>query len=110
MLKYLLFSIATASFLAGCSSIQTAEQPYEPPYCFTDETITTVDGVVSSETKVQCSDRPRVEHFVQDIGVAKRCKHYTLREELNGEEFYDEGIQCQGLDGRWITVNPRGAY
>lgn len=109
MLKYLLFSIATISLLGGCSSTPPIEKT-DAQYCFTEQVITTENEVVSSKSVVQCSDKPRVEHFVKDIGVAKRCKHYQLQEELNGKMFYDEGIQCQGLDGRWIRVSPNGAY
>ena len=62
MQKYLLL-IATVSVLAGCST--TPEYVDSAQYCYTTENITVQDKqTVNSQTKVECSDKPRAEHFV----------------------------------------------
>ena len=62
--------------LGGCSSttppIETAQ------YCYTDEKIVydKNNKVISNDTIVECSDKPKVRHFVKDAGIAKKCRPY----------------------------------
>ena len=71
MLRLLLI-LTTVSLLTACSGKQVKLASSEPQYCYTDETIQVENGqTVNSKTTLNCTDKPRVEHFVKDTGIAK---------------------------------------
>ena len=112
MLRYLLFSIITVSLLAGCSS--TPQTVYQQPqqYCYTDEVVKQVNGVVSSETVTTCTDKPKVHHLTRDIGVAGMCRPYQ-REVVrpNGHTMNIRGVLCRDkLTGKWVPADPNLSY
>ena len=110
MLKYLVFSIATISLLGGCSSTQTvAEQPIGQ-YCYTDETISNNNGTVSSNTTVECSDKPKVNHVTRSAGVAQQCREYVHTIQVRGVNKNVKGFLCKFPGGRWEPVNSVYAY
>ena len=95
MVKYLLFSLITASLLTGCASSGIDTASVEPQYCYTDETINIKDGnTVSSSQKIDCSDKPRVEHFVKTQGMASDCIPYEDRVNINGRTTNVKGFIC----------------
>jgi hypothetical protein len=109
MLKYLLFSIVTVSLLGGCSSTPQAEQPIGQ-YCYTEESIVDTDGVVSSETRVECSDKPKVNHVTRSAGVAQQCREYVHTIQVRGVNKNVKGFLCKFPGGRWEPVNNVYAY
>jgi hypothetical protein len=97
MLKYLLFSIATVSLLAGCSS--TPEQVSSDQYCYTNETITNSNGIVNSTTVVECSDDPVQIAKRQGIDF-KTCRKYQNPDAIvNGYRKTIRGILCYDENG-----------
>jgi uncharacterized lipoprotein len=100
--------------LAGCSSTQQVAS-YDHQYCHTDETIIVQNGTdVSSATKVQCTDKPRVEHVVKDIGVASDCRISRPLDTNRGDPKAGETLLCMFTDHRgnktWRPVNAAFAY
>jgi len=114
MLKYLLLSLITVSFLGGCSSTPDAiYQPDQAPYCNTEESIVLQDGVrTSSETRLECSDKPKVHHLNRDIGVAGQCRSYqkpVVRP--NGQTLMIRGVLCRDkISGAWVPADPNLSY
>jgi uncharacterized lipoprotein len=108
MYKYLLVSIA---LLSGCSTThETFQQPEQ--YCYTDQTIRNTDGVVSSDTVLNCTDRPKVHHLNRDIGVAGMCRSYEKPvTRPNGSMFVIKGVLCRDkISGAWVPADPNLAY
>lgn len=102
--------LTTASFLVGCSSTPPVVHD-DPPYCYTDETITVENGqTVNSTTKLDCTDKPRVEHFLKDVGIAQRCRSYENRVVINGRYKNVKGFLCEMPDGSWQAVDGRYRY
>lgn len=112
MLKYLILSLLTVSFLGGCSSSKQVDLAYdEPQYCYTDETITIDnDHSVDTNTTISCTDKPRVEHFLKTSGVAKNCRPYKSRVNIRGNYKNVQGFLCQMPDGTWQAVDGRYRY
>ena len=101
--------LTTANFLVGCSSTQLVQN--DPPYCYTDETIIVENGqTVNSKTKLDCTDKPRVEHFVKDVGIAKTCRPYQQTVSIKGKYKNVQGFLCQFDDGSWQAVDGSYAY
>ena len=108
MQKYLLL-IVTVSVLAGCST--TPEYVDSAQYCYTTENITVQDKqTVNSQTKVECSDKPRAEHFVKNHGIAKECTNYEQLVSIGKKQRKIKGFMCKFPDGTWEAVDGRYAY
>lgn len=106
MLKYL---ILAASFLAGCSS--TAPVIDQAQYCHTSSRTELLNGsTVNSNTVVECSDKPKVEHFVKDTGMAKQCRPYQKQISTRGNIKNVQGFLCQFEDGSWQAVDGNYRY
>ena len=98
MLKYLVFSIATVSLLAGCSS--SPKTVSSDPYCYTDETIVTENNTVSSETVVRCSDDPLERAKL--VGVdPKNCRRWERQDHVGGRIKTYGGYICRDAKGNW---------
>ena len=110
MLKYLLFSIVTVSFLGGCASKDVYQQ--EPQYCYTDEVIENINGSVSSKTVTSCTDKPKVHHLNRDIGVAGMCRSYNKSvTRSNGQMLNIKGVMCRDkITGAWVPADPSLSY
>jgi hypothetical protein len=110
MYKFLVASISII-LLAGCSTThETYQQPQQ--YCYTDQTIRNTDGNISSETVLNCTDRPKVHHLNRDIGVAGMCRPYQ-REVVrpNGHTMNIRGVLCRDkLTGKWVPADPNLSY
>jgi len=79
-------------------------------YCFVDEKITDTNGKQNAVTITECSDKPRVEHFVKSQGIAKECRPYQLQYSIKGKVKNVKGFLCQFADGSWEAVDGRYAY
>ena len=115
MLKYLLFSLITVSVLSGCASSGVNTAAVEPQYCFTDEKIEIENGsTVNSKKTIDCTDKPRVNHFVKATGMAKECRPYEKLVMIKGREANVKGFLCAfpTKDGNvnWEAVDARYSY
>ena len=110
MLRMLLL-IATASMITACAGKQATLASADPQYCYTVERIVIDNGqTVNSKTVLDCSDKPRVEHFVKDTGIAKTCRPYQQIVSIRGREKNVQGFLCQFADGSWQAVDGSYAY
>lgn len=105
-----LITLLSASLiLVGCAS-KPVEQP-QGQYCYTEQEITRNNGEdVSSETVVQCSDKPKVNHVTRSAGVASQCRSYTHTVRINGRSKNVKGFLCKFPNGRWEPVNGAFSY
>ena len=81
-------------------------------YCYTDEKVKLDNNkkIVSSETVVECSDKPKVEHFVKATGMARKCRPYQTVANIRGTQKNVQGFLCQFPDGTWQAVDGRYRY
>ena len=66
--------------------------------------------VISNDTIVECSDKPKVRHFVKDAGIAKKCRPYQTVANIRGTQKNVQGFLCQFPDGSWQAVDGRYRY
>jgi hypothetical protein len=106
-----LSSIAALISLGGCSSTTTPTLD-TAQYCYTDEKIEVNNNnkIVSSNTVVECSDKPKVRHFVKDAGIARKCRPYQTVANIRGTQKNVQGFLCQFPDGTWQAVDGRYRY
>lgn len=108
-MKKLLVLATVSVVLAACAGTK----PSQPigQYCYTDQELTVQNGErVSSETVVQCSDRPKVNHLTRSAGVAQECRTYTTTINRNGVRKNVKGFLCKFPGGVWEPVNDVYAY
>lgn len=79
--------------LSGCSTAPTSYRP-TAQYCYTQKTVSVVDGTnVSSKTVVECDDSPVVQVTKTQPGVDKtRCREY-LGHQIGEVRF--KGVACE---------------
>ena len=111
----LLVSLLLLTSIAGCSSTPDQPASYSHPYCYTDETIEVENGNrVNSRTKLQCTDKPRIEHVVKEKGIASDCRISRPINMTHTDPKYGETLLCRFSDpmGRtvWRPVNEALAY
>lgn len=109
----LVLLIAAISISACSSSHKINKDPGQ--YCYTTENISVDNGVnVNTNTNVQCSDKPRVEHVVKDIGVASNCRISRPINVQGNDPKYGETLLCRFTDplGKtvWREVNEVFSY
>jgi len=103
-------TIALTNLLGGCSTTPV-EGPDLAQYCYTDELITLENNtVVNSKKLVECSDKPKLRHFVKDAGIAKQCRPYQQVVNIRGTRKNVQGFLCQFADGTWQAVDGRYRY
>ncbi len=97
--------------LGGCTSTPDLGQD-TAQYCYTDEKIKLDkhNKVVGSETVVECSDKPKVRHFVKDAGIAQKCRPYQTVVNIRGTQKNVQGFLCQFPNGEWQAVDGRYRY
>mgnify|MGYP006251745007 CR=1 FL=1 len=103
-----IIAVIIAVTLAGCSS--NDKVVYQTPYCYTDQTISKKDGVVSSDTTLQCTDRPGQQMAIQRGGIDKSCEEFFFTEYRNGQGYRQRGVRCEKLNGSWEILNINGNY
>lgn len=98
-MQKLLPVLLLTSVLAGCSTTQPVSKADEP-YCYTNETISTQNGVVNSSTLVQCSDNPLKRAKL--VGVdEKNCRRWERKDYVNGYQKSYGGYICRDAKGNW---------
>jgi len=106
MHKLLVLALCLTS-LVGCSS--SPERTYSAPYCYTDQSIDTVNGdIVSSETTLECTDRPGQQAYIQRAGIDTGCEEFWYDEYRKGKLYRQQGVRCEKLDGSWEILNING--
>ena len=104
-----LIAIICAVALVGCASNETVV--YQTPYCYTDQTITKRNNEeVSSNTILQCTDRPGQQAATQRAGIDKACREFFFTETRNGRAYNQRGVRCEKLDGSWEILNVNGNF
>ena len=91
--------------LAGCASNEVL---YSPQYCYTDQTFVTGNDSVSSETVIQCTDRPGQQAAIQRAGIDSRCEEFFYVEHRRGKPVQERGVRCEKFDGTWEIINING--
>ena len=101
---YVLLAIAVS--LAGCANNDVV---YNPQYCYTDQIIVK-DGEekVSSQTILQCTDRPGQQALVQRAGIDAACREFWYDERRNGTLVKTRGVACEKFDGSLEIINVDG--
>lgn len=115
MRTFLAFSIlATTVNLMGCSSTPDYAYNTEDQYCYQTTKIYTQGENISSEGITECTDKPRVEHIVKDVGVANNCRISRPLDSNRADYKGGETLLCQFTDSRgqitWRPVNEAFAY
>lgn len=100
-----------AVLLSACASSNKESVKPNGQYCYTEQEITRSNGKdVSSETVVQCSDKPKVNHVTRSAGVAEQCRSYTHQVVVNGRTKNVKGFLCKFPNGVWEPVNSAFSY
>lgn len=104
MLKYLAFSIATVSFLGGCSSTPQPN-PDPQPYCYTEQSIDIENNrSVDSRTSVRCSDDPAKRAKYVGVDPAT-CRSYQKRIVIRGNTKDIHGFLCKDENGNFRPLD-----
>src|SRR6056300_299716 len=102
MIRFILIGVVLL-FLTACSS--TPEYAYsEDQYCYQTTKIYTRGDNVSSEGVTECTDKPRIEHVVKDVGVASDCRISRPLGMQNTDPKYGETLLCRFTDPTGKTV------
>jgi hypothetical protein len=103
MFRLLLIS---SILLTGCA---TNDVVYTPQYCYTDQTIVKENNsTVSSQTVLECTDRPGQQTLIQRAGVDSRCEEFFYPEVRRGKTFNVRGVRCEKFDGTWEIIDING--
>lgn len=93
--------------LTGCAG--NKQYDYKPQYCYTDQTIVKQDDSnVSSETVLQCTDRPGQQMQTARAGIDSKCEEFWYPESRWGKTVQVRGVRCEKLDGSWEVLNING--
>ena len=100
--------------LSACSSSPQYAYHDNQQYCYQTTTIHTKGNNVASEGLTQCTDKPRVEHVVKDVGVASDCRISRPINSNRNDAKAGETLLCKFTDPRgnttWRPVNNAFAY
>jgi hypothetical protein len=108
-MKYLAL-IILAVVMAGCSSTSQVVKN-EVPYCYTSSTKTLKDAsVVSSETTVECTDKPNPKAVFENGMDMSKCGWARQAYVLNGKRYLKQVMACQLQDGSWTYVPSHNSY
>jgi hypothetical protein len=100
--------------LSACSSPPSHKYHNDAQYCYQTTKIYTKGENVSSEGLTECSDKPRVEHIVKDVGVASDCRISRPLDTSRSNPKAGETLLCKFTDHRgqttWRPVDAAFAY
>ena len=75
----------------------------------TNITSTTSSKITESNTE-HCSNKPRIEHVLKDVGVVSECRDYYTSYRIKGRVRHVKGLLCKNGNGDWEAVNQRYSY
>jgi|TARA_B110000259_G_scaffold144078_1_gene162269 hypothetical protein len=97
--------------LAGCSATHQETMLDPAQYCNTTSKYELNNKTtVNSNTIVECTDKPKVEHFVKATGMARKCRPYQTVVNIRGNQKNVQGFLCQFPNGEWQAVDSRYRY
>lgn len=112
MRTFLLFKVLLlTSVMAGCASAPREPELDQSQYCHTTSKYELDNGsTVNSNILVECTDKPKINHFLKDAGVASQCRPYKTVVTIRGRQKNVQGFLCKYADGSWQAVDGRYAY
>ena len=97
--------------MAGCASAPREPELDQSQYCNTTSKYELSNGnISSSNVLVECTDKPKINHFLKDAGVATQCRPYKTVINVKGTQKNVQGFLCKYADGSWQAVDGRYAY
>ena len=75
----------------------------------TNITSTTSSKITESNTE-HCSNKPRIEHVLKDVGVVSECRDYYTSYRIKGRVRHVKGLLCKNGNGDWEAVDQRYSY
>ena len=113
-MQKLLLLIILATSVAACS-VHKPEYVDQGQYCYQTTKIYTKGDDVRSEGLPECTDKPRVEHFVKTQGPAGDCRLSTMPFQVPGGSMkIGKSLICpfKQPDGttQWSVVNEKYAF
>ena len=110
----LVLLIGAMAVLSACSSNSQYAYHDNQQYCYQTTKIYTKGNNVSSEGLTECTDKPRVEHVVKDVGVANDCRMSRPLDTSRNDPKAGKTLLCKFTDHRgnatWRPVNEAFAY
>jgi len=112
---------------AACSSAQVEPVAYQPEtICYEDDLFhqsaseelsgddTDINSeltqkTIESKTK-HCSNKPRTEHILKDMGYVQECRNYYTSYRMAGRTRHVKGLLCKNANGEWSAVDQRYSY
>ena len=95
--------------LSACSTTPRHFEPDQDRYCNTSSEYRLQNGdVSSSEVLVQCTDKPKVNHYMKDAGVYKNCRWSETR--VYGKLSKSFLCQKDNSDEWYVLPSSIGSY
>ena len=115
MQKLLLLTILVTSLGACSAHNKQALNEHPGQYCYQTTKILTQGDNVQSTGLTECTDKPRVEHFVKTQGPAGDCRLSTMPFQVPGGSMkVGKSLICpfKQPDGttQWSVVNEKYAF
>jgi hypothetical protein len=101
----LILAVGALALVAGCS---TSPKTLQSQYCYTDQVIVKNDSTVSSQTVLECTDRPSRQAEIARAGVDKNCEEFWYPEHRWGKTVQVRGVRCEKFNGSWEIINING--
>jgi len=102
---------AVSLLLAGCATTHTDSIVDNTQYCYTDQEIVTKNGnTITSQTRVECSDRPDAHAKFENGYDSSRCGWARQSYPLAGRIVVSHTMACKLDDGSWTYVPNHLAY
>jgi uncharacterized protein YceK len=94
------------TLLSGCSSVPQSTKIGSNQYCYTSQTVQTVNKEsVTSTTTVKCSDDPVEQYVPAKMGIAKDCAETTIPMNIGGRLVREKMYVCQKHNGVYTVVD-----
>jgi uncharacterized protein YceK len=94
------------TLLSGCSSVPQSTKIGSNQYCYTSQTVQTVNKEsVTSTTTVKCSDDPVEQYVPAKMGIAKDCTETFIPMNIGGRLVREKMYVCQKHNGVFTVVD-----
>jgi uncharacterized protein YceK len=92
--------------LSGCSSVPQSTKIGSNQYCYTSQTVQTVNKEsVTRTTTVKCSDDPVEQYVPAKMGIAKECTSSYITMPLGGQLVKEKLDVCKKHNGTYTVIN-----